>query len=172
MLDVGRHPNIELLTLCQLTKVEGEKGNFRVSYLKRARYVNEDACTACGECAKNCPVEIPSDFDCGLDNHNAIYRPSPQAVPNAFVIEKTEPAPCKIACPIHQDVPGYMAMVRVGKYQEAINLIRKTNPLPGICGRVCYHPCEGVCRRLYVDESLSIARIKRFAADFALRSGE
>ena len=171
MLDVGRHPNIELLTLTQLTKVEGKGRNFRVHYRKKARYVKENVCTACGECAEVCPVKVPSDFDRQLINRNAIYRP-PQAVPNVFVIEKTEPAPCKIACPINQDIPGYMALIRVGKYKEAINLIRKTNPLPGICGRVCYHPCEEVCRRLYVDESLSIARIKRFAADFALRSGE
>ena len=140
--------------------------------MKKARYVKEGVCTACGECAVVCPVEVPSDFDCQLANRNTIYRPSPQGVPNTFVIEKTEPAPCKIACPIHQDVPGYMAMVRVGKYGEAISLIRKTNPLPSICGRVCYHPCEEVCRRLYVDESLSIASIKRFAADYAIKSGE
>ncbi|TKJ34023.1 heterodisulfide reductase [bacterium (candidate division B38) B3_B38] len=87
MLDVGRHPNIELLTLCQLTKVEGEKGNFRVSYLKKARYVKEDVCTACGICAEKCPIKVPDDFELGLGKRKAVYIYCSQGVPSVYAID-------------------------------------------------------------------------------------
>ncbi len=87
MLDVGRHPNIELLTLCQPTKVEGEEGNFRVQYLKKARYVKEDVCTACGICAEKCPIKVSDDFELGLAKRKAIYIYFPQGVPPVYTID-------------------------------------------------------------------------------------
>ena len=87
MTDVGRHPNITLLTLTEITDISGFVGNFRVTVVKRARYVNEEMCTACGECAKVCPVVLPDAFDVGLSTHRAIYSPFPQAVPSAYLID-------------------------------------------------------------------------------------
>jgi NADH-quinone oxidoreductase subunit F len=80
-------------------------------------------------------------------------------------------AKCINACPIGQDVPGYLSLVAEGRYEEAISLIYQTNPLPGVCGRVCTHPCTEVCVRGETDEALSIAKIKRFAADMAKKKG-
>ena len=80
-------------------------------------------------------------------------------------------AKCVNACPIGQDVPGYLSLVSEGRYQEAISLIYQTNPMPGICGRVCTHPCMEVCVRQQTDEALAIPKIKRFAADMAVKQG-
>ena len=76
-------------------------------------------------------------------------------------------AKCINACPIGQDVPGYLSLVGEGRYEEALSLIYQTNPLPGVCGRVCAHPCTEVCVRGETDEALSIPKIKRFAVDMA-----
>jgi NADH-quinone oxidoreductase subunit F len=80
-------------------------------------------------------------------------------------------AKCINACPIGQDVPGYLSLVAEGRYEEAISLIYQTNPLPGVCGRVCTHPCTEVCVRAETDEALNIPKIKRFAADVAKKKG-
>ena len=80
-------------------------------------------------------------------------------------------AKCINACPIGQDVPGYLSLVAEGRYEEAVSLIYQTNPLPGVCGRVCTHPCTDVCLRAETDEALNIAKIKRFAVDMAKRRG-
>lgn len=90
MADVGRHPRIKLLTLGEVVDVKGYVGNFEVKILKRARYVDEKACTACGECAKVCPVVRPDEFNMGLSSRRAIYSPFPQAVPSAYVINPQE----------------------------------------------------------------------------------
>jgi len=79
--------------------------------------------------------------------------------------------PCVEACPLDMDIPGYVTAVSQGKYDEAINIIRDTNPLPSICGRICHHPCEVECKRLIVDDATAIQWIKRFVADRAIASG-
>ena len=86
MADAGRHPNIELLTLSEVQQVDGYVGNFRVKVLKKARYVNEKECTACGDCLEVCPVTRPDEFDMGLSTRKAVYQEFPQAVPAAFLI--------------------------------------------------------------------------------------
>jgi formate dehydrogenase beta subunit len=74
-------------------------------------------------------------------------------------------APCKNACPLGNDIPRILSLVSEGRYEEAWRLFRQTSPLPGVCGRVCYHPCETQCNRKDFDEALSIASIERFVAD-------
>jgi NADPH-dependent glutamate synthase beta subunit-like oxidoreductase/dihydroorotate dehydrogenase len=74
-------------------------------------------------------------------------------------------SPCRKACPIDTDVQGYMRLVREGKIEEAYQVLRLTNPIPAVCGRVCHHPCEKACKRGYLDQSLSIRAIKRFITD-------
>jgi heterodisulfide reductase subunit A len=90
MTDVGRHPRITLHTLSEVVDVKGSVGNFDVRILKKARYVNEKECTACGECAKVCPVVRPDEFNLGLSSRRAIYSPFPQAVPSAYVLNVNE----------------------------------------------------------------------------------
>ena len=90
MTDVGRHPRIKLYTLSEVVDVKGYVGNFDVKILKKARYVDEKECTACGECAKVCPVVRPDEFNLGLSSRKAIYSAFPQAVPSAYTINVNE----------------------------------------------------------------------------------
>ena len=90
MTDVGRHPRITLYTLSEVVDVKGYVGNFDVSILKKARYVDEKECTACGECVKVCPVVRSDEFNLGLSSRRAIFTPFPQAVPSAYVINVNE----------------------------------------------------------------------------------
>ena len=90
MTDVGRHPRITLHTLSEVVDIKGYVGNFKVKVLKKARYVDENECTSCGECAKVCPVVRPDEFNLGLSSRRAIYSPFPQAVPAAYMININE----------------------------------------------------------------------------------
>ena len=90
MTDVGRHPRIQLLTLSEVVDVKGYVGNFKVKILKKARYVDETSCTACGDCAAVCPVVRPDEFNMGLGSRKAIYTPFPQAVPSSYLINAKE----------------------------------------------------------------------------------
>jgi heterodisulfide reductase subunit A len=90
MTDVGRHPRIKLYTMSEVVDVNGHVGNFDVRILKKARYVDENECTACGECIKVCPVVYPDEFNLGLSSRRAIFTPFPQAVPSAYVINISE----------------------------------------------------------------------------------
>ncbi len=86
MSEVGRHPNIELLTLSEVKEVGGHIGNFRVKVLKKARYVKSE-CTSCGDCITACPQLSPDEFNAGLSIRHAIHIPFPQAVPSTFMID-------------------------------------------------------------------------------------
>lgn len=75
--------------------------------------------------------------------------------------------PCTVVCPAHVDVPGYIALTGAGRYEDAVRLIRRDNPFPGVCGYVCEHPCEEHCRREMVDSAVNICGLKRYAVDHA-----
>jgi len=79
----------------------------------------------------------------------------------------SQPVPCVALCPARVDIPGYIALVREGRYADAIRLIRKDNPFPTTCGFICEHPCEARCRRNMMDDAINIRGLKRVAADFA-----
>jgi NADH-quinone oxidoreductase subunit F len=98
----------------------------------------------------------------------------------AHIIDKHCPAavcrhlfksPCQHTCPVELDIPGYVSLIKEGKFVEAYALIKQRNPLPAICGRVCHHPCELKCNRAQVDESVAIRDLKRFAADYTYNTG-
>jgi heterodisulfide reductase subunit A len=86
MVEVSRHPNVELLTYAEVEGVSGYVGNFKVKIRKKPRFVTAD-CTACGDCVAACPVEVPNAFDKGLAWRKAIYIPFPQAVPNTYTLD-------------------------------------------------------------------------------------
>ncbi len=90
---------------------------------------------------------------------------SPEAVGPTFLYSEAE-SPCQVACPAHVSVPGYVALIGIGKFREALNLIREKMPLPSLCGRVCLAPCEKECSRQKVDKSIAIAALKRFVTDY------
>jgi len=157
---------IEVITNAEVVGCEGDAGDFRVHVRKHPRFVREDLCVACGLCVEKCLVDVDNrDFDSSVKPSKAIYRPFPQSVPAAYIIDNQVTAACKQACPIHQDVQGYLVLAAAGKFAEAHALIRRTSALPGVCGRVCYHPCEESCRRSAVDSALAIKDIKRFVLE-------
>jgi len=81
-------------------------------------------------------------------------------------------APCQNACPAGVDVPGYVALIAAGRPRDAYYLVRRENPFPAICGRVCTHPCETKCRRAQLDEPVAICDLKRYAADYVFQNEE
>ncbi|MDO4272407.1 MAG: FAD-dependent oxidoreductase [Eubacteriales bacterium] len=141
--------------------------------------VNPQDCVACGQCVENCPTnalklgqrlcaknplprpEEPTarDHVWGKKNWNIDYRENRQDVAE----EGT--APCKTACPAHISVQGYIKLAAQGKYKEALELIKKENPFPAVCGRICPHGCEDECTRGDIDEPIAIDEIKKFIAD-------
>ena len=90
MMDVGRHPKIQLMAYSEVEHISGYVGNFKVRVRRKARYVDESACTACGDCAQICPVTAPDEFEAGLATRKAVYIPFPQAVPSAYLINVDE----------------------------------------------------------------------------------
>ena len=165
LVEVGRHVNIELITYADLERVDGNPGNFHVTINKRAAYIDADLCTGCGECSQNCPVSLPDEYNLSLIDRKATYKQYAQAIPINYTIQKTDKAPCRLACPAGINVQGYVQMVGQGKYKEALSIIMEDLPLPGVLGRICPHGCEDACRRCEVDQPVAIRDLKRLAAD-------
>ena len=165
MVAADRRSNLHLMTMSEVESVDGFVGNFEVKIRERARYVTQD-CTSCGECIKVCPVSVPDPFNENLITRTAIHKAFPQAIPSTYAIDRQGKSPCMEACPIHQNAAGYVSLIAEGRYAEAARLIRRRNPLPFICGRVCYAPCEEACSRSNVEEPIAIRALKRFAMDW------
>ncbi len=145
--------------------MEGSAGNFRVTVQKKPRFIDASKCTACGDCTDVCPVALPNEYDQGMSQKHATFKKYAQAIPSAFAIQKADKAPCRGACPAGLNVQGYVQMVGQGKYEEALKIIMKDLPLPGVLGRICPHSCEDACRRCEVDAPVAIRNLKRLAAD-------
>jgi len=171
MTMVGQHANIKLMSYSELEDISGYIGNFRVRIKNKSRYIDVSKCTGCGECAKACPVELNSEFDLNLGRRKAIYIPFPQAIPNKYTIDKRGYPPCRVACPAGVNAQGYIALISQGKFNEALEVLRRTMPFAGVCGRVCTHPCEQECERGKVDQPVAIRTLKRFMADYELKAG-
>ncbi len=165
LVNVGNNPNIAMRTYCEVASVSGGPGDFHVTVHHKPRYVDVDRCVGCSLCADACPVPVDDAFNMDLVEQRAAYRLFAQVVPNAFCIHREGRAPCRDACPASQRVPGYIALIRERRYDEAMKSIKLDNPFPGICGRICNHRCEEVCNRAVVDEAVNIRALKRFAAD-------
>jgi heterodisulfide reductase subunit A-like polyferredoxin len=169
LVECSRNLNIEILTLSELEKIEGEPGNFKVTIKKSPRYINDTICNDCGECTKACPVDINDKFNRDLGTRKAIQKYYAQAIPNKPNILKLGHSPCKMKCPANINVQGYIQLIKKKEYLKAVQLIRQRNPLAAICGRVCPAPCETACTRSKVDSSLAIRQLKRFASDEEIR---
>jgi heterodisulfide reductase subunit A-like polyferredoxin len=175
LVECARNLNIEIHTLSELEKIEGEPGNFKAYIKKSPRYITEKICNDCGDCTKACPVEIDDKFNRDLGVRKAVQKYYAQAIPNMPNMLKLGHAPCKVKCPANINVQGYIQLIKKKEYVKAVNLIRQRNPLAAICGRVCPAPCETVCTRSNVDSALAIRQLKRFASDQEIKlvkSGE
>jgi len=148
----------------------------------RSNYVSQpdhEKCVACGQCVENCPtnalrlgqklctktplkkIKTKSSRDriWSKKNWNPDYRE------NRKDVVETGTSPCKTACPAHIAVQGYIKLAAQGKYKEALELIRKENPLPAVCGRICPRKCESECTRGDIDDPIAIDEIKKFIAE-------
>jgi NADPH-dependent glutamate synthase beta subunit-like oxidoreductase len=131
------------------------------------KHCTDPACTmACPEGA------IAKDPETGIVLHDKEKCNGCNAVLGKSGAEKQETSPCKVNCPAHNDVQGYVSLAAKGKYLEALQLIKETSPFPAICGRVCHHPCESDCNRKQIDAPLSIQPIERFLADHDFSGGK
>jgi formate dehydrogenase (NADP+) beta subunit len=121
--------------------------------------VDKNKCVGCGACARVCPKDILQ-----------VKTPSERLL--QFNEAEECLAPCRQTCPAEINIPLYIAQIRGGDYEGAVNTIRERNPLLLSCGRVCPHPCETNCRRGIEDEPVSINQLKRFVADYEMNSGK
>ena len=171
LIEVSTNPNIRIITRAEVKGLKGRPGDFTVRLRREPRFIDPDLCSACGDCSAVCPVEVPANFNEGLNLRKAVYRHFPQAIPSAFAIDKIGTSPCRLACPANVSAQGYVALIARGKFKEALALERRDNPLPGICGRVCTHPCESHCARGRVDEPVAIRDLKKFLAEWEVQNG-
>ena len=172
LVEAGRHLNIEIITNSELVSLQGEAGHFKAMVRRHPRYVDMSKCTSCNDCTEVCPIVLPNEFNEGLDQRKAIFRPYPQAVPNTFLVTKRGTSPCKNTCPAETSAQGYIALIQAGRYQEALDVVKEYNPFPASVGRVCNHPCEEKCNRGKLDSPVSICSLKRFVADWVYEHRE
>ncbi len=156
-LRVTRHPLVTPLTQARVEAVEQNGSGYKAVVKQDPVYVDYDLCTGCSRCLEVCPLT-------GGD-HPPLSR-SPAFCPSrALIMDKRPTSPCRQACPLGVNAQAYLAMTAAGRYEEALAIIRRDNPLPGVCGYICSHPCEDACRRAELDQPLAIRDIKRFLYD-------
>ena len=146
-------------------------------------HVDKEKCVACGKCVEVCPagaptlgqklckkdgteveypqMELPYEHSAwGPDKWTINYRDV-----NRINTHESGTAPCKSACPAHIAIQGYINMIKDGRYDEALQLIKQDNPLPAICGRICNRRCENACTRATIDKAVAIDELKKFVAE-------
>jgi NADPH-dependent glutamate synthase beta subunit-like oxidoreductase/NAD-dependent dihydropyrimidine dehydrogenase PreA subunit len=159
LIRILRNPGIHCIMPAEVTSIKHNPQGFRVRLNRLQTFVDAERCTLCGRCLELCPVS-------GIDGLKAIGFATRRSLPGRAVIDKRRKPLCQANCPLEVNAQGYIALARAGRFYEALDLIRRDNVLPGICGRVCTHPCELGCRRGELDEPVAVRDIKRFVADY------
>lgn len=162
---------------------------FNTPNMSRSAYtskVKPENCVACGACVEICPsgavklgqklcrkdgtpqeyptAVLPDTVKWGKYAWDENYRDTPRMISTY----ETGTAPCKAACPAHISIQGYLQKAKEGKYDEALAVIKRSNPFPAVCGRVCNKPCEDACTRGTVDDAVSIDAVKKFVSDWEI----
>ncbi len=160
----------------------GASRYYNTPAMSRSNYVSEvdeTKCVACGQCVEMCPgnalklgqkicsktpivhtpSDLPDEMEWGPEKYNPDYRD------NRENVVETGSSPCKATCPAHISIQGYLKLAAQGKFMEALELIKKENPLPAVCGRICPHNCESECTRGNIDKPIAIDEVKKFIAD-------
>lgn len=163
-LRVTRHPLVTPLTRARIASLEKTGDGFRAVIVEDPHYIDYDLCTGCGRCMEACPLNDSS--------HPPLTRSPAYCPSRALELDKRKLSPCRVRCPMGVNAQAYMALTAAGRFEDALRVIREDNPLPGICGRVCHHPCEEDCRRSEVDQAVAIRALKRFLADHEVKSAE
>jgi heterodisulfide reductase subunit A-like polyferredoxin len=168
------HPNVTTYTYSEVEGIDKTDGAPAVHarIRRKARFVDEVACTGCQQCETACTVAVPDQFNADLVARRAAYIPFPQAVPKKAVIDRQGSSPCTFACPAGIEAHGYVSLIRSGEYEKAHRLVLDATPLVGTLGRACYAPCEAECTRGSLEGTLPIRRLKRFISDRHRDSGE
>lgn len=163
---------------------------FNTPNMSRSAYVAhvaKEKCVACGRCVEYCPAgalklgqklctrdgkeiqyprqELPDAVKWGPEKWDPNYRDN-----NRINCHETGTAPCKTACPAHIAVQGYLKKAAQGEYREALALIKKQNPFPAVCGRICNRRCEDACTRGNIDQAIAIDAVKKFIAEQDLKA--
>ncbi len=163
---------------------------FNTPNMSRSAYVahvDKEKCVACGRCVEYCPAgavklgqklctkdgnevrypkqELPDEVKWGKEKWDPDYRDH-----NRVNSHETGTSPCKTACPAHIAVQGYLKKASQGKYREALALIKKQNPFPSVCGRICNRRCEEACTRGTIDQAVAIDAVKKFIAEQDLKA--
>ncbi len=169
--------NVNVCNALRTSQLYNTPNMSRSAYVAR---VEPENCVACGRCVEVCPAgavklgqklctkdgpveyprqELPDETRWGPEKWTIDYRDK-----NRINCYDTGTSPCKTACPAHIAVQGYLKLAAQGKYREALQLIKRENPFPAVCGRVCNRRCEDACTRGTVDQAVAIDEVKRFIA--------
>ncbi len=159
LIRILRNAQIRTLLPARISSIKHTPQGFSVRIDRGQTFVDADRCVLCGKCFVACPVEC-------AETGKALHYAGRTSLPGRPWIDKRRQPLCQENCPLGVNAQGYIALAAQGRYDEALAVVRRDNVLPGICGRVCTHPCEEACRRGGVDDPVAIRAIKRFLADY------
>ena len=162
-LRVTRHPLVTPLTSARVESIEQVDEKNKSMIVQDPLYIDYDLCTGCGKCMEVCPLNE--------SEHPPLARTPSYCPSRALELDKRKISTCRLSCPLNVNVQAYVSMIAVGRFDEALAIIREDNPLPGICGRICHHPCEEMCRRKELEQPIAIRDLKRFLTDREFKDG-
>ena len=165
LLRLLRNPLSRCIQPVEVVSLKHSPQGFRAILKKEQTFIDPTLCVLCGRCFEACPGVAP-------DGGKPLRFNGRSSLPGRPVIDKRKQSPCRIECPLGVNAQGYIALSRAGRFKEALDLVRQDNILPGICGRICTHPCEEACRRGELDGPIAIRDIKRFLADYELEHAD